>query len=68
MLDYVLYLMPTNHQDELEKNIIPQVALFDLLKKFDGMTEKVTKIDVCVCVMPCFATVKPSLNPGMICI
>ena len=50
MLDYVLYLMPTNHQDELEKNIIPQVALFDLLKKFDGMTEKVTKIDVCVCV------------------
>lgn len=31
---------PPLFQDDMEKNIIPQVALFDLLKKFDGMTEK----------------------------
>ena len=29
-------------KDELEKNIIPQVPLFDLLKKFDGLAEKVS--------------------------
>ena len=28
-------------QDELERNIIPQVPLFDLLSKFDGTKEKV---------------------------
>ena len=32
----------------MEKNIIPQVALFDLLKKFDGMTEKVSDELFCV--------------------
>ena len=26
----------------MEKNIIPQVPLFDLLKKFDGLAEKVS--------------------------
>ncbi|XP_019863948.1 PREDICTED: U4/U6.U5 tri-snRNP-associated protein 2-like [Amphimedon queenslandica] len=31
---------PPLFQDELEKNIIPQIPLFDLLKKFDGTTEK----------------------------
>lgn len=31
---------PPLFQDELEQNIIPQVALFDLLSKFDGTTEK----------------------------
>jgi U4/U6.U5 tri-snRNP-associated protein 2 len=31
---------PPLFQDELEKNIIPQVPLFDLLKKFNGATEK----------------------------
>jgi hypothetical protein len=29
-------------QDELEKNIIPQIPLFDLLNKFNGVTEKVS--------------------------
>ena len=28
-------------QDELERNIIPQIPLFDLLSKFNGATEKV---------------------------
>ena len=31
-------------QDELERNIIPQVPLFDLLNKFNGVTEKVYTI------------------------
>jgi U4/U6.U5 tri-snRNP-associated protein 2 len=31
---------PPLFQDELEKNIIPQVALFDLLSKFDGKSVK----------------------------
>ena len=28
-------------QDDIERNSIPQVPLFDLLTKFDGMKEKV---------------------------
>ncbi len=31
----------THTQDELERNIIPQIPLFDLLSKFDGCKEKV---------------------------
>ena len=41
LLLVLLLLPPPSLQDELERNIIPQVPLFDLLSKFNGATEKV---------------------------
>ncbi len=32
--------------DELERNVIPQVPLFDLLTKFNGMSEKVAMVTI----------------------
>ena len=40
-------------QDELQQNIIPQVALFDLLSKFDGTTEKASHHLDCACSFGC---------------
>ena len=34
---------PPLFSDSLEQNIIPQVPLFELMNKFDGVTEKVTR-------------------------
>ena len=39
-----LLLLLLSPQDELERNIIPQVPLFDLLSKFDGAHEKVSHL------------------------